>query len=72
MYPRSFLCEEAKDKQRTPLKKELCEIFFNYKSLLKFRIYLQSITHSDGICNLFAFNYRFHMEFVIYFDSAHL
>ena len=26
MYPRSFLCEEAKIKQRTPLKKELCEI----------------------------------------------
>ena len=25
MYPR-FLCEEAKIKQRTPLKKELCEI----------------------------------------------
>ena len=27
MYPRSFPCEEAKIKQRTPLKKELCEIF---------------------------------------------
>ena len=26
MYPRSFLCEEAKIKRRTPLKKELCEI----------------------------------------------
>ena len=26
MYPRSFLCEEAKIKQRTPSKKELCEI----------------------------------------------
>ena len=26
MYPRSSLCEEAKIKQRTPLKKELCEI----------------------------------------------
>ena len=26
MYPRSFLCEEAKIKQRTPLKKALCEI----------------------------------------------
>ena len=26
MYPRSFLCEKAKIKQRTPLKKELCEI----------------------------------------------
>ena len=26
MYPRSFLCEEAKIKQRTPLKKELCKI----------------------------------------------
>ena len=26
MYPRSFLCEEAKIKHRTPLKKELCEI----------------------------------------------
>ena len=26
MYPRSFRCEEAKIKQRTPLKKELCEI----------------------------------------------
>ena len=26
MYPRSFLCEEAKIKQRTPLKKVLCEI----------------------------------------------
>ena len=26
MYPRSFLCEEAKIKQRTLLKKELCEI----------------------------------------------
>ena len=26
MYPRSFLCEEAKIKQRTPLKEEFCEI----------------------------------------------
>ena len=26
MYPRSFLSEEAKIKQRTPLKEELCEI----------------------------------------------
>ena len=26
MYPRSFLCEEAKIEQRTPLKKELCEV----------------------------------------------
>ena len=26
MYARSFLCEEAKIKQRTPLKKERCEI----------------------------------------------
>ena len=26
MCPRSFICEEAKIKQRTPLKKELCEI----------------------------------------------
>ena len=26
MYPRSFLCEEAKFKQRTSLKKELSEI----------------------------------------------
>ena len=26
MYPRSFICEEAKIKQRTPLEKELCEI----------------------------------------------
>ena len=26
MYPRSFLCEVAKIKQRTSLKKELCEI----------------------------------------------
>ena len=26
MHPRSFLCEEAKIKQRAPLKKELCEI----------------------------------------------
>ena len=26
MYPRSFLCGEAEIKQRTPLKKELCEI----------------------------------------------
>ena len=26
MYPRSFLCEEAKIKQRSLLKKELCEI----------------------------------------------
>ena len=26
MYPRRFLCEEAKIKQRTPLKKLLCEI----------------------------------------------
>ena len=26
MYPRSFLCEEAKIKQRTPLKKDLCKI----------------------------------------------
>ena len=25
MYPRNFLCEEAKIKQRTSLKKELCE-----------------------------------------------
>ena len=26
MYPRRFLCEEAKIKQRTPLEKELCKI----------------------------------------------
>ena len=26
MNPRSFLSEEAKIKERTPLKKELCEI----------------------------------------------
>ena len=26
MYSRSFLCEKAKIKQRTPVKKELCEI----------------------------------------------
>ena len=26
MYPQNFLCEEVKIKQRTPLKKELCEI----------------------------------------------
>ena len=26
MYPQSFLCEEAKIKQRTPLKEALCEI----------------------------------------------
>ena len=26
MYPQSFLSKEAKIKQRTPLKKELCEI----------------------------------------------
>ena len=26
MYPQSFLCEEAKIKQRSPLKKELYEI----------------------------------------------
>ena len=26
MYPRSFLCEEAKIKQHTSLKKELCRI----------------------------------------------
>ena len=26
MYPRSFLCEEAKIKQRTALKEEICEI----------------------------------------------
>ena len=26
MYPRSFLCEEAKIKQRTSLKKQHCEI----------------------------------------------
>ena len=48
MYPQSFLCEEAKIKQRTPLKKELCEIgeeviwesrftsFFFYNIFLKF------------------------------------
>ena len=46
MYPRSFLSEKAKIKQRTPLQKELCEIgeegiwesrfksFFNIFSLL--------------------------------------
>ena len=26
MYSRSFLCEKAKIKQRTPLNEELCEI----------------------------------------------
>ena len=26
MYPRSYLCEEAKIKQHTSLKEELCEI----------------------------------------------
>ena len=26
MYPRNFLCEEAKIRRRTPFKKELCKI----------------------------------------------
>ena len=26
MYPQSFLCEEAKIKQLTPLKKDICEL----------------------------------------------
>ena len=52
MYPRSFLCEEAKIKQRTPLKKELCKIgeeaiweftsfFFHRFSMKNLRFFLQ-------------------------------
>ena len=55
MYPRSFFCDEAKIKQRTPFKKELLEIgeeaiweswftsFFSFKmsfpNCLKYQIY---------------------------------
>ena len=57
MYPRSFLCEEAKIKQRTPLKEELCEIgeeviwesrftsSFN-KDLFKFRLLFWNYSES--------------------------
>ena len=46
MYPRNFLCEEAEIKQRTPLKKELCEIGekaiweSRFTSFFDFNIYL--------------------------------
>ena len=36
---------------------------------MKLIIYLQSIINSDGICNLFAINYQFHMEFEIDLQS---
>ena len=61
MYPRSFLCKEAKIKQRTFLKKELCEIreeaiwesFFygNFTSfvLTKFNVKLQSYKFSSNL-----------------------
>ena len=35
---------------------------------MEFVIDLQSIINSDGIRNLFVINYRFHMEFLIYFE----
>ena len=60
MYPRSFLCEEAKVKQHTSLKKELCEIgeeaiwesrftcfFGNFSELLSSKINLGIFTIDD-------------------------
>ena len=65
MYPRSFLCEEAEIKQRTPLKKELCEIgeeaiwesrftsFFNVvfmKKVIFFRPISLAVCHFVNFC----------------------
>ena len=65
MYPRSFLCEEAKIKQRTPLKKELCEIgeeaiwdsrfisFFFYKYHIHFcflQMWITSRVEAVAVC----------------------
>ena len=44
MYPRSVLCEEAKIKQRTPLKKELCEIV-NFVKLCVWKQYGNPDSH---------------------------
>ena len=43
MYPWSFLCEEAKIKQHTFYKKDLCEI--NESLLQKNIIYLYKMNH---------------------------
>ena len=58
MCPRSFLCEEAKIKQRTPSKKELCEIgeeairasisFCRYQ-LFEYRANLKSQEHNFSL-----------------------
>ena len=48
MYPRSFLCEEAKIKQRTPLKEELREIGEEaiWESRFTSFFYIFCITHA--------------------------
>ena len=69
MYPRSFLCEGAKIKQRTLLKKELCEIgeeaiwesrFTSF--FLGFSFYVEKIKaedSSDGYQNVYVQRYTY-------------
>ena len=62
MYPRSFLCEEAKIKQRTPLKKELREIGDEAiweSQFTSFFIMLKMFLHTAFI--LFYFIYLFYI-----------
>ena len=61
MYLRSFLCEEAKIKQRTSLKKELFEVgeeaiwesrltsFFNFTTLQKFSKIVNFSVHQQYV-----------------------
>ena len=52
MYPQSFLCEEAKIKQRTFLKKELCEIGEEAIWELRFTFFFYSEATSESFMRL--------------------
>ena len=61
MYPRKFLCEKAKIKQRTLLKKELCEI--GEEEIWEFRF-----------TSFFSFNFTLFLEclmHIFYFSFVH-
>ena len=68
LYPQSFLCEEAKIKQRTPLKKELCEIGEESRSTSFFSQFLPIFVkaHRDFQFLIFHFN---KFEIVNFFNN---
>ena len=57
MYPRSFLCEEAKIKQHTSSKKELCEISEKAMWESRFTCFLYWM-NTLNFLNSFAFFYK--------------